>query len=75
MYTTKIQMINVDDVKRFVTAANNYDFEIDLTCGRYTVDGKSIMGIFSLDLSKEIQLTASQYDEKFIEEIKDFIVK
>ncbi len=75
MYNTKIQMINVDDVKRFVTAANNYDFEIDLTCGKYTVDGKSIMGIFSLDLSKEISLTASETNESFIQEIRDFIVK
>lgn len=75
MYTAKIQLINVDDVKRFVTAANNYDFEIDLTSGRYTVDGKSIMGIFSLDLSKEILLTAADATQDFINDMQAFVIK
>ncbi len=75
MYNAKIQLVNVDDVKRFVTAANKYDFEIDLTSGRYTVDGKSIMGIFSLDLSKEIILSASGATQEFIDEMQQFIVK
>ena len=75
MYNAKIQLVNVDDVKRFVTAANKYDFEIDLTSGRYTVHGKSIMGIFSLDLSKEIILSASGATQEFIDEMQQFIVK
>lgn len=45
----------IGDVKSFVNIVNNYPFEIDLVSGRYTIDAKSIMGIFSLDLTKPIE--------------------
>lgn len=59
MLVGKINLTNIEDVKRFVQFANAYDFEIELSSGKYTVDAKSIMGIFSLDLSKPIQVEAS----------------
>jgi phosphotransferase system HPr-like phosphotransfer protein len=53
---------------------NKYDFDVDLTSGRYVVDAKSIMGIFSLDLAKPIKVDVHSDDcEKFCEEIKNFI--
>ena len=51
-------MLNYNDVKDFVNIVNKYEFEIDLISGRYVVDAKSIMGIFSLDLSKPIRVEA-----------------
>ena len=53
-----------------------YDFDIDLVSGRYAVDAKSIMGIFSLDLSKPIELNAHTDDaDKFMNDIAKYIVK
>ena len=72
--TVSLQAIN--DVKDFVNIVMKYDFDIDLVSGRYAVDAKSIMGIFSLDLSKPIQLNAHTDDaEKFFKEIDKYIVK
>lgn len=51
-----IKLETIDDVKEFVQLVALYDFDIDLVSGRYAVDAKSIMGIFSLDLSKPIEL-------------------
>ncbi len=54
MKTFNIMLNSINDVKNFVNIVNKYDFDVDLTSGRYVVDAKSIMGIFSLDLSKPI---------------------
>lgn len=45
---------SINDVKNFVNIVSRFDYDIDLASGRYVVDAKSIMGIFSLDLSKPI---------------------
>lgn len=72
--TVSLQAIN--DVKNFVNIVMRYDFDIDLVSGRYAVDAKSIMGIFSLDLSKPIELNAHTDDaEDFLKDIDKFIVK
>jgi hypothetical protein len=66
---------SINDVKDFVNIANKYDFDIDMTSGRYVVDAKSIMGIFSLDLSKSIKVEAHGDDElKFYNDVKRFEV-
>ncbi|MCL1806342.1 MAG: HPr family phosphocarrier protein [Oscillospiraceae bacterium] len=70
-----VQLHSINDVKRFVNAACNNPFDIDIVSGRYIVDAKSIMGIFSLDLSKPIEVEIHGTDsdgESFYEEIKDF---
>ncbi len=56
MKTFTVLLSSINDVKNFVNVVTKYDFEIDLTSGRYVVDAKSIMGIFSLDLSKPIKV-------------------
>jgi len=72
--TVSLQAIN--DVKDFVNIVMKYDFDIDLVSGRYAVDAKSIMGIFSLDLSKPIELNAHTDDaDKFLKDISKYIVK
>ena len=75
MKTFNLSLNCINDVKEFVNIVTKYDFEIDLTSGRYVVDAKSIMGIFSLDLSKPIKAEVhSDNCDKFKEEIKKFIV-
>ena len=56
MKTVSISLNSIDKVKAFVTDISKYDFDFDLVSGRYVIDAKSIMGIFSLDLSKPINL-------------------
>ena len=56
MKTVDISLNSIDKVKTFVNAINRFDYDFDLVSGRYVIDAKSIMGIFSLDLSKPITL-------------------
>jgi phosphotransferase system HPr-like phosphotransfer protein len=75
MKTFDISLKSINDVKDFVNLVNRYDFDVDLSSGRYIVDAKSIMGIFSLDLSKPIKVEVQTDDcEVFCNEIKRFII-
>ena len=56
MKTVQISLNSIDKVKSFVNEITKYDDDFDLVSGRYVIDAKSIMGIFSLDLSKPIDL-------------------
>ncbi len=56
MKTVQISLNSIDKVKSFVNDINKFDYDFDLVSGRYVIDAKSIMGIFSLDLSKPIDL-------------------
>ena len=56
MKTIKICLNSIDKVKAFVNDITKFDTDFDLVSGRYVIDAKSIMGIFSLDLSKPIDL-------------------
>lgn len=76
MTETTIRLKTLEDVRNFVNIVTRYDIDIDLSSGRYIVDAKSIMGIFSLDLLSPITLTAHTDDaSKLFEELKDYIVK
>lgn len=75
MKKVKIKLDSIAAVKKFVSVVSLYEFDVDLVSGRYAVDAKSIMGIFSLDLSQPIELVAhTDNADKFIGEIKEFIV-
>jgi phosphotransferase system HPr-like phosphotransfer protein len=64
----------INDVKEFVGIVAGYDFDVDLISGRYAVDAKSIMGIFSLDLSKPIKVNIHSDDPReFIQATQKFI--
>ena len=76
MNTFNILLKSINDVKDFVNIVNKYDFDVDLTSGRYIVDAKSIMGIFSLDLSKPIKVEVhGDKSDIFFNEIKNFVVE
>ena len=74
-YETKIQLNAINDVKEFVNTVMRFNYDIDLVSGRYAIDAKSIMGIFSLDLSKPIELVAHPEDpDELVKAISKFIV-
>ena len=56
MKTFEVLLTSINDVKQFVNSACTQSFDIDLISGRYIIDAKSIMGIFSLDLAKPIRV-------------------
>ena len=75
MTKTKVMLDSINAVKKFVSIVSMCEYDVDLVSGRYAVDAKSIMGIFSLDLSSPITLVAHTDDAgKFFDEIKEFIV-
>ena len=75
MNKTTVMLGTINDVKNFVAVVTQCDYDVDLISGRYAVDAKSIMGIFSLDLSKPIKLEAHTDDaSEFFAQIKEFIV-
>ena len=67
MKTVHISLNSIDKVKAFVNEITKFDNDFDLVSGRYVIDAKSIMGIFSLDLSKPIELNI--HSEKNADEI------
>ncbi len=75
MKETKITLKTVQDVRDFVNQVILVDFEVDLVQGRYTIDAKSIMGIFSLDLLSPITLVAhTEFADDFFDKIAKFKV-
>ena len=78
MKTVKISLNSIDKVKTFVNEINRFNAEFDLVSGRYVIDAKSIMGIFSLDISKPIDLNihneGDDLDEILIQ-LEPYIVK
>ena len=71
MKAVNIKLSLAENVKSFVNIANRYPYDIDLRVGRHVVDGKSILGIFSLDLSKPITLEVySDHCDDLMEELK-----
>ena len=77
MQEVKILLETIERIKKFVTITNQYDTDFDLVSGRYIIDAKSILGIFSIDLSKPVDLRihAEQDEaEKILEALREYIV-
>ena len=76
MKSVNVFLNTIDKVKGFVNIISTHDGDFDLSSERYIVDAKSIMGIFSLDLSKQLRLDIhdSADADKVIEQLKDYIV-
>ena len=72
MKTVSISLNSIDKVKSFVNEITKFDNDFDLVSGRYVIDAKSIMGIFSLDLSKPIELNIHA-NEASIEDIMEVV--
>jgi phosphotransferase system HPr-like phosphotransfer protein len=66
----KIRLSSIEDVRNFVELVRQFEGDIDLSSGRYVVDAKSIMGIFSLDLSKNLTLIIISSDTNEIDRVK-----
>jgi len=77
MKTVKISLNSIDKVKAFVNEITKFDSDFDLVSGRYVIDAKSIMGIFSLDLSKPIDLNVHANDslEAILAALAPYIVE
>ena len=77
MKTVKISLNSIDKVKAFVNDITKFESDFDLVSGRYVIDAKSIMGIFSLDLSKTIDLNLHAEDniDEVLAVLKPYIVE
>ncbi len=77
MKSVYISLNSIDKVKQFVNIINIYDSDFDLSSGRYIIDAKSIMGIFSLDLSKVLRLDIynDQCADDIIKDLHMFITE
>lgn len=77
MKTVKICLNSIDKVKAFVNDITKFETDFDLVSGRYVIDAKSIMGIFSLDLSKNIDLNIHAEDnvDSILDALKPYIVE
>ena len=75
--TVSISLNSIDKVKSFVNEITKFSNDFDLVSGRYVIDAKSIMGIFSLDLSKPINLNIHADDNlpAILEDIKPYIIE
>ena len=71
MKSVRISLNSIDKVKSFVNDLTKFDTDFDLVSGRYVIDAKSIMGIFSLDLSKPIDLNI--HSESSVDEIVNIL--
>ena len=76
MKTVQISLNSIDKVKAFVNDVTKFNTDFDLVSGRYVIDAKSIMGIFSLDLSKPIDLAihAENNLDEIMEVLKPYLV-
>ena len=74
MFEANLFFATLEDVKKFVNLAMLKDYEMDLISGKYVVNAKSIMGIFSLDLTKPVKLEAhTDSDENLKTEIEPYL--
>ena len=77
MKTVKVNINSIDKVKKFVNILTKFNGDFDLISGHYVIDAKSIMGIFSLDLANDLELTIHDSDniDDVMKAIDEFVVK
>lgn len=77
MKTVRVCLDSIDKVKGFVNDISRFNTDFDLISGRYVIDAKSIMGIFSLDLSRPIELTIHESDEidEILKALQPYVVE
>lgn len=73
MQRVKVNLNTITKIKKFVNVISKYEYDLDLVSGRYIVDAKSIMGIFSLDLSQPIEMVIHSDEEAVLRELDEFI--
>lgn len=78
MTDVKVMLDSIEKVKEFVATTVRFDADIDLVSGRYVVDAKSILGVFSMDLSKPLVLQIHEEQEKereLLEALKEYMIE
>ncbi len=76
MTIKKIRIDTIANVKKFCSIVIGCEYDVDIVSGRYAIDAKSIMGIFSLDLSQDLELRIhSDNCGEFLDNIKEFIIE
>ncbi len=76
MKSVKITLAMAEHVKQFVNTVSKFPYDIDLRSGRFLVDAKSLLGIFSLDLSKTLVLEIHNDNcDELLSELNPFIIK
>ena len=79
MTTVRISLNSIDKVKQFVNVTSKVDGDVFLQSGRYIIDAKSIMGIFSIDLTKPLEMSfekcSDEEKNKYLEKIQEFLVE
>ena len=73
MKTVRISLNSIDKVKSFVNDLTKFDVDFDLVSGRYVIDAKSIMGIFSLDLSGPLQVQIEDWSKDYAPVIEKYL--
>ena len=75
MKTVNIKLSTIDDIRTLVDTVTGCAYDVELSSGSYTIDAKSIMGIFGLDLAKPVSLTAYSDDcDELIDKISGFVI-
>ena len=70
----QLTLNSINSVKHFVDVSTAQSFEIDVISGRYVVDGKSILALFSIDLNHPVEVICHAEDEeadRFFEALKE----
>lgn len=76
MKTEKVLLNSMEEIQEFNRIVGQYEYEVDMISGRYVIDGKSLMGILSLDLSRPVTIQMQGTpDEEFLDKLKKFIVE
>ena len=75
MKTIKAVINNVKNINEFNKAVQNFSYDVDIKSGRYIIDAKSLMGLYSIDLSNPVEIIVDDenYDEVY-KVVKDFVV-
>lgn len=73
MRTMDILLSSIDVVKNFVNVVGNMPGDVTISSGRYIIDAKSIMGIFSLDLSKPMKLEIEEWKDEYAERLRPYM--
>jgi len=71
MKKIQIKLVTIEDIRNFVNILAKYNIDLDLEQGRYIVDARSLMGIFSLDLLKPVDFAINSEDESIVNAVLD----
>ena len=74
MKSVYVDLSNINDIKRFANIVSKYDGDFDLVQRRYRIDAKSIVGIFSLDLSKPVELYIEKESDALLRDLARFLI-